>query len=118
VCGFEEMAIDLRAMTATIGTTVLKEGDWLTIDGTTGNVVVGTSDRLTGDRFSRDCSVRSVALSYLRVLASRRKLRARESLSQALSRNGIRCAVVGSTVGAIQGASLPVRRRYSNCLPS
>ena len=36
VCGFEEMAIDPRAKTATIGTTVLNEGDWLTIDGTTG----------------------------------------------------------------------------------
>ena len=28
VCGFEEMAIDLRAKTATIGTTALNEGDW------------------------------------------------------------------------------------------
>jgi len=44
VCGFEEMAIDLRAKTATIGTTVLKEGDWVTIDGTTGNVVFGKLD--------------------------------------------------------------------------
>jgi pyruvate, orthophosphate dikinase len=41
VCGFEEMEIDLRNKTATIGSTVLKEGDWLTIDGTTGHVVFG-----------------------------------------------------------------------------
>jgi pyruvate,orthophosphate dikinase len=41
VCGFEEMAIDMRAKTATIGTTVLKEGDWLTLDGTSGHVVFG-----------------------------------------------------------------------------
>ena len=44
VCGFEEMVIDPRAKTATIGETVLKEGDWLTIDGTTGNVVIGKLD--------------------------------------------------------------------------
>ena len=41
VCGFEEMVIDARAKTATIGETVLGEGDWLTIDGTTGNVMIG-----------------------------------------------------------------------------
>ena len=41
VCGFEAMAIDQRNKTATIGATVLKEGDWLTIDGTTGHVVFG-----------------------------------------------------------------------------
>ena len=41
VCGFEEMVIDPRAKTATIGAAVLNEGDWLTIDGTTGNVVIG-----------------------------------------------------------------------------
>jgi pyruvate,orthophosphate dikinase len=35
------MAIDMRAKTATIGTTVLKEGDWLTLDGTSGHVVFG-----------------------------------------------------------------------------
>jgi pyruvate,orthophosphate dikinase len=44
VCGFEEMVIDPRAKTATIGASVLKEGDWLTIDGTTGNVVIGKLD--------------------------------------------------------------------------
>ncbi len=41
VCGFEEMSIDIRNKTATIGSTVLKEGDWITIDGTTGHVVFG-----------------------------------------------------------------------------
>jgi pyruvate,orthophosphate dikinase len=44
VCGFEEMAIDLRHKTATIGRTVLKEGDWITIDGTHGHVVFGKLD--------------------------------------------------------------------------
>ncbi|HEY5350296.1 MAG TPA: pyruvate, phosphate dikinase [Candidatus Lustribacter sp.] len=44
VCGFEELAIDPRAKTATIGTNVLAEGDWLTIDGTTGHVVLGKLD--------------------------------------------------------------------------
>jgi pyruvate,orthophosphate dikinase len=41
VCGFEEMVIDARAKTATIGDAVLNEGDWLTIDGTTGNIAIG-----------------------------------------------------------------------------
>jgi pyruvate,orthophosphate dikinase len=41
VCGFEDMVIDAHAKTTTIGSTVLREGDWLTIDGTTGNVVLG-----------------------------------------------------------------------------
>jgi pyruvate, orthophosphate dikinase len=41
VAGFDAMTVDYRARTATIGKTVLKEGDWITIDGTTGNVVIG-----------------------------------------------------------------------------
>ncbi len=41
VAGFDAMTVDYRAKTATIGRTVLKEGDWITIDGTTGNVVIG-----------------------------------------------------------------------------
>ncbi|BDE05564.1 pyruvate, phosphate dikinase [Vulcanimicrobium alpinum] len=41
VAGFDAMTIDGRAKTATIGTHVLHEGDWITIDGTTGKVVVG-----------------------------------------------------------------------------
>ncbi|HEX3463861.1 MAG TPA: pyruvate, phosphate dikinase [Candidatus Elarobacter sp.] len=41
VAGFDAMRVDYRAKTATIGGAVLKEGDWITIDGTTGNVVIG-----------------------------------------------------------------------------
>ncbi len=41
VAGFDAMNVDYRAKTATIGETVLKEGDWVTIDGTTGAVVIG-----------------------------------------------------------------------------
>jgi len=41
VAGFDAMTVDYRARTATIGKTVLNEGDWITIDGTTGNVVLG-----------------------------------------------------------------------------
>jgi pyruvate,orthophosphate dikinase len=41
VAGFDAMTVDYRAKTATIGEVVLKEGDWVTIDGTTGNVVLG-----------------------------------------------------------------------------
>jgi pyruvate, orthophosphate dikinase len=44
VCGFEELMIDPRTKTATIGTTALAQGDWLTIDGTTGHVVLGKLD--------------------------------------------------------------------------
>jgi pyruvate, orthophosphate dikinase len=41
VAGFDAMRVDYRAKTATIGDAVLHEGDWITIDGTTGNVVIG-----------------------------------------------------------------------------
>ncbi len=41
VVGFDAMHVDRRAKTATIGDHVLHEGDWITIDGTTGNVVLG-----------------------------------------------------------------------------
>ncbi|HEX3466976.1 MAG TPA: pyruvate, phosphate dikinase [Candidatus Elarobacter sp.] len=41
VAGFDAMVIDRRNRTATIAGQVLKEGDWITIDGTTGNVVIG-----------------------------------------------------------------------------
>jgi pyruvate,orthophosphate dikinase len=41
VAGFDAMRVDYRAKTATIAGTVLREGDWITIDGTTGNVMVG-----------------------------------------------------------------------------
>jgi pyruvate,orthophosphate dikinase len=41
VAGFDAMVIDRRHRTATIDGQVLKEGDWITIDGTTGNVAIG-----------------------------------------------------------------------------
>jgi pyruvate,orthophosphate dikinase len=41
VAGFDAMRVDRRAKTVTIGDRVLQEGDWITIDGTTGNVVIG-----------------------------------------------------------------------------
>jgi pyruvate,orthophosphate dikinase len=41
VAGFDGMVIDRRSRTATIDGQLLKEGDWITIDGTTGNVIVG-----------------------------------------------------------------------------
>jgi pyruvate,orthophosphate dikinase len=41
VAGFDAMRVDARAKTATIGDRVLHEGDWVTIDGTTGNVMIG-----------------------------------------------------------------------------
>ncbi len=44
VCGFADMLIDARAKSATIGSRVLREGDWLTIDGTSGRVIIGRLD--------------------------------------------------------------------------
>jgi pyruvate,orthophosphate dikinase len=41
VAGFDAMAIDRQGRSATIAGTVLREGDWITIDGTTGNVIIG-----------------------------------------------------------------------------
>ena len=41
VAGFDAMTVDYRAKTATIGEAVLHEGDWVTIDGTTGEVIFG-----------------------------------------------------------------------------
>ncbi|GAC1572653.1 MAG: pyruvate, phosphate dikinase [Candidatus Elarobacter sp.] len=41
VAGFDAMVIDRRDRTATIAGTVLREGDWITIDGSTGNVAIG-----------------------------------------------------------------------------
>ena len=41
VAGFDAMVIDRRNRTATIDGQVLKEDDWITIDGTTGNVIIG-----------------------------------------------------------------------------
>ncbi len=41
VAGCETLQIDRRNKRATVGQTQLNEGDWITIDGTTGNVAVG-----------------------------------------------------------------------------
>ncbi|HEY5340795.1 MAG TPA: pyruvate, phosphate dikinase, partial [Candidatus Aquilonibacter sp.] len=41
VAGCEVLEIDRRTKTLRIGDRELREGDWLTIDGTTGNVIIG-----------------------------------------------------------------------------
>jgi pyruvate,orthophosphate dikinase len=41
VAGCETLVIDERSRSATIGGVPVKEGDWITIDGTTGQVVLG-----------------------------------------------------------------------------
>jgi pyruvate,orthophosphate dikinase len=41
VSGVDDLTIDVRTRTAHIGDAVLREGDWVTIDGTTGIVALG-----------------------------------------------------------------------------
>ncbi|HTJ24728.1 MAG TPA: pyruvate, phosphate dikinase [Candidatus Limnocylindria bacterium] len=41
VAGFDGLRVDARTKTATIGDRTLHEGDWITIDGTSGNVMFG-----------------------------------------------------------------------------
>ena len=41
VCGCDALNIDYEAGTVTVGDTVLKEGDWISIDGFTGEVFEG-----------------------------------------------------------------------------
>jgi pyruvate,orthophosphate dikinase len=41
VCGFEALKINHRKKIGTIGTNEIKEGDWITIDGTSGDVILG-----------------------------------------------------------------------------
>ena len=41
VCGCEEAVIDLDKETLTVGDRVFKKGDWVTVDGTTGNFLAG-----------------------------------------------------------------------------
>ncbi|MFE6797787.1 pyruvate, phosphate dikinase [Paenibacillus chitinolyticus] len=41
VCGCELLAIDSEEKQASIGGTAIREGDWLTIDGATGRVMIG-----------------------------------------------------------------------------
>ncbi len=53
VCGADALRIDYKAKTLTAGTTVLKEGDMLTIDGSKGEVIKGDIEKIlpemTGD---------------------------------------------------------------------
>ena len=46
VVGAREIDLDLEARTMTVGPHVLKEGDWLSIDGTTGEVFLDTIETL------------------------------------------------------------------------
>jgi pyruvate,orthophosphate dikinase len=41
VAGCDALAIDRRTKTATLAGQALREGDWITVDGSTGNVVLG-----------------------------------------------------------------------------
>ncbi len=41
IAGAEEIKIDYAARTFTVGGTTVKEGDWLTLDGSTGDVILG-----------------------------------------------------------------------------
>ncbi len=41
MCGCEEAVIDLDKETLTVGDRVFKKGDWVTVDGTTGNFLAG-----------------------------------------------------------------------------
>ena len=41
VCGCEEASIDVDKETLTVGDRVFKKGDWVTVDGTTGNFLAG-----------------------------------------------------------------------------
>jgi len=62
VCGCSALNIDYRAGTVTVGDTVLKEGDWISVDGFSGEVFHGridTSDSgvmevLTGKKSAED----------------------------------------------------------------
>lgn len=53
VCGVGELKFDTAAKTCTLGKATFKEGDWMTLNGNTGEIVVGQSPlveaALTGD---------------------------------------------------------------------
>ena len=49
VVGAEALRIDLSARTMTAGDTVIAEGEWLSIDGTSGEVIVGKLETQTPD---------------------------------------------------------------------
>ncbi len=44
IAGASEIKIDMAARCFSVGDTVVSEGDWITMDGTTGQVIVGTVD--------------------------------------------------------------------------
>ena len=49
VCGAEEVVVDLRAKKFRVGDTVVKRGDLITIDGTSGNVYLGALPLVEGE---------------------------------------------------------------------
>ncbi len=49
VCGAEEVVVDLRAKKFRVGDTVVKKGDLITIDGTSGNVYLGALPLVEGE---------------------------------------------------------------------
>ncbi len=49
VVGASELSIDLRARLMTVGQVEIKEGEWLSIDGTTGEVFVGELETVVPD---------------------------------------------------------------------
>ena len=53
VCGCEEAVIDLDKETITVGDRVFKKGDWVTVDGTTGNFLAGEA-KMVDATFTED----------------------------------------------------------------
>ena len=53
VCGCEEAVIDLDKETITVGSRVFKKGDWVTVDGTTGNFLAGEA-KMVDATFTED----------------------------------------------------------------
>ena len=53
VCGCEAAVINLDAETLTVGDRVFKKGDWVTVDGTTGNFLAGEA-KMVDATFSED----------------------------------------------------------------
>ena len=50
VAGASDVKIDYASKTFSVGKTVVKEGDWITLNGSTGEVIVGQgADRGPGD---------------------------------------------------------------------
>ncbi|MBR6901699.1 MAG: pyruvate, phosphate dikinase [Synergistaceae bacterium] len=53
VCGCEEAVIDVDKETLTVGDRVFKKGDWVTVDGTTGNFLAGEA-KMVDATFTED----------------------------------------------------------------